>query len=205
MYDIDPGHIRDLPLLGKGITVTIDHLPQDILARYEIHEWKHACAILKIDCPQEFQDIIEVLDRFVLLRSEVKLPGGGKSRMASRLDKEFYKLGWSKKNFETTVTVDDNKMRSPTHEVDCFKNRVALEVEWSNKDPFYDCGGLRATLRVSTPRGWEIDQILEFTSKAEADTTRSNQRSGCARVISRDWRTWYELKGPDTIGAEKVS
>ena len=27
---------------------------------------------------------------------------------------------------------------SPTHEVDCFKNRVGLEVEWNNKDPFFD-------------------------------------------------------------------
>ncbi len=22
--------------------------------------------------------------------------------------------------------------------MDCFKNRVALEIEWNNKDPFYD-------------------------------------------------------------------
>jgi hypothetical protein len=29
-------------------------------------------------------------------------------------------------------------MESPTHKVDCFKNRVALEIEWNNKDPFYD-------------------------------------------------------------------
>jgi hypothetical protein len=29
-------------------------------------------------------------------------------------------------------------MNSPTHEVDCFKNRVALEIEWNNKDPFFD-------------------------------------------------------------------
>ena len=27
---------------------------------------------------------------------------------------------------------------TPTHKVDCYKNRVALEVEWNNKDPFYD-------------------------------------------------------------------
>ncbi|MDH5682142.1 MAG: restriction endonuclease, partial [Spirochaetota bacterium] len=24
------------------------------------------------------------------------------------------------------------------HKIDCFKNRVALEIEWNNKDPFYD-------------------------------------------------------------------
>lgn len=27
---------------------------------------------------------------------------------------------------------------SPTHKVDCFKGRVALELEWNNKDPFFD-------------------------------------------------------------------
>jgi hypothetical protein len=34
--------------------------------------------------------------------------------------------------------IDDAKMENPTHGIDCFKNRVALEVEWNNKDPFYD-------------------------------------------------------------------
>ncbi len=29
-------------------------------------------------------------------------------------------------------------MASPTHKVDCYKNRVALEIEWNNKDPFFD-------------------------------------------------------------------
>ena len=36
------------------------------------------------------------------------------------------------------VVVDDSKMKSPTHAVDCYKNRIALEVEWNNKDPFFD-------------------------------------------------------------------
>jgi hypothetical protein len=29
-------------------------------------------------------------------------------------------------------------MESPTHKVDCYRNHVALEIEWNNKDPFYD-------------------------------------------------------------------
>lgn len=29
-------------------------------------------------------------------------------------------------------------MDSPTHKIDCYKNRIALEVEWNNKDPFFD-------------------------------------------------------------------
>lgn len=29
-------------------------------------------------------------------------------------------------------------MESPTHKIDCYKNRIALEIEWNNKDPFFD-------------------------------------------------------------------
>jgi hypothetical protein len=47
-------------------------------------------------------------------------------------------LGWQKKSFETKIVVDTKEFESPTHEVDCFKNSVALEVEWSKKDPFFD-------------------------------------------------------------------
>jgi hypothetical protein len=50
----------------------------------------------------------------------------------------FYSRGWEQKAFETKIVVDDKEMISPTHKVDCFKNQVALEIEWSNKDPFFD-------------------------------------------------------------------
>jgi hypothetical protein len=36
------------------------------------------------------------------------------------------------------VVVDEHTMDTPTHKVDCFRNRVAIEIEWNNKDPFYD-------------------------------------------------------------------
>jgi N6-adenosine-specific RNA methylase IME4 len=34
--------------------------------------------------------------------------------------------------------VDQSTTHSPTHKVDEYKNQVAVEVEWNNKDPFYD-------------------------------------------------------------------
>ena len=55
-----------------------------------------------------------------------------------RIDSAFYKLGWAEKKFDTAITVDDSEYASPTHSVDCFKGRVGVEVEWNNKDPFYD-------------------------------------------------------------------
>jgi hypothetical protein len=45
---------------------------------------------------------------------------------------------WDEKKFATKIRVDAEEWDSPTHKVDCFKGRVGLEIEWNNKDPFYD-------------------------------------------------------------------
>jgi len=118
--------------------MSLDLLPPEILRLYEVHEWKHACAVLRGDFPDEFADIVGVLRAFRLLKSKVLAPGGAKSPVATALDGAFYERGWSEKAWETKIVVDDQAMESPTHKVDCFKNRVALEIEWSNKDPFFD-------------------------------------------------------------------
>ena len=45
---------------------------------------------------------------------------------------------WKEKSFDTKIVVDEKEICSPTHKVDCFKNQIAVEIEWSNKDPFFD-------------------------------------------------------------------
>jgi len=57
---------------------------------------------------------------------------------SKQIDREFFARGWEEKQFSTSIVVDGRQTDSPTHKVDCFKNRVALEIEWNNKDPFYD-------------------------------------------------------------------
>lgn len=79
-----------------------------------------------------------VLREFRLLGSEIATPGGRKSMIADRLDGGFAARGWTAKRFDTRIVVDGVEHVSPTHEVDMVKGRVALEVEWNNKDPFYD-------------------------------------------------------------------
>ncbi len=118
--------------------MAISSLPQFIRDNYEIHEWKHASAILLNDFPEELQDIIDVLTNFRLLESHIATPGGRKSDIAASLDGEFYKRNWQEKGFNTKVVIDDIEKNSPTHKIDCYKNEVALEVEWNNKDPFFD-------------------------------------------------------------------
>jgi len=114
----------------------IELLPEFILKNYEVHEWKHASAILKSDFNDEWNDIIAVLTQFRFKKSWITVGGGRKSKVAESIDNAFIKRGWVEKSFETKVIVDDRQMDSPTHKVDCYKNRVALEIEWNNKDPF---------------------------------------------------------------------
>lgn len=116
----------------------IELLPEFITENYEVHEWKHASAILKSDFNSEWNDIINVLTNFRLKKSWITVGGGRKSKVAESIDNAFIQRGWIEKSFETKVIVDAHQMDSPTHKVDCYKNRVALEIEWNNKDPFFD-------------------------------------------------------------------
>lgn len=113
-------------------------VPAFVKEHYEVHNYKHAIAILRNDFPKEWKDIMDVLSKFRLRKSQILEPGGRKSPIAKTIDKAFYDRGWEEKAFETMMVVDADEMETPTHQVDCFKNRVALEIEWNNKDPFYD-------------------------------------------------------------------
>lgn len=148
----------------------IELLPDAIREKYEVHEWKHACAILKQDFPKEWEDIIAVLSEFRLKRSWITKEGGNKSELSGYIDKRFYDRGWEEKGFSTKVVVDEATIDTPTHKVDCFKNRVALEIEWNNKDPFYDRDlnnfrllfDLRAiSVGVIITRGDELQEIFK--------------------------------------------
>lgn len=116
-----------------------DHLvPVDIAALYEVHEWRNAVGVLSTACPDEWQEIQQALRAFRLLRSEVMAAGGNRSSIVLRLERPLKDAGWIEKQFATAILIDGEQRESPTHSVDCFKGRVALEVEWNNKDPFYD-------------------------------------------------------------------
>jgi len=116
-----------------------EHLiPDDLREMYHVKEWHNAAGVLATACPEEWDEIITVLREFRLLRSQVQAAGKNKSPISRGIDSRFYEMGWEEKKFETAITIDDVTRESPTHKVDCFKGRVALELEWNNKDPFFD-------------------------------------------------------------------
>jgi len=117
---------------------TVHLVPDDLRQRYHVKEGCDAAGVLSTACPAEWQDLLDVLRDFRLLKSEVVVGGGNRSLISRRIDGAFYAKGWQEKGFETSITVDETKYDSPTHAVDCLKDGVALEMEWNNKDPFFD-------------------------------------------------------------------
>lgn len=119
----------------------LDLFPPDLHGLYDFREWRNPCAVLSVAYPEEWADLIAVLREFRLLRSDIGeagTKGGGKSLVAIRMDHLFRAKGWEPKEFDTKIVVNNHPIESPTHEVDCYKAKVALELEWNNKTEFYD-------------------------------------------------------------------
>jgi Restriction endonuclease BglII len=113
-------------------------LPAPILANYEVHEYRHSLAILQVEYPNEYQDLLDVLQNFTLPKSEIQAAGGKKSKLANQFDQFLYARGWTEHNFHTVLEIDGVRHETPTHKIDCYRNRIALDIEWNNKDPFFD-------------------------------------------------------------------
>ena len=81
---------------------------------------------------------MDALAQIRLPRSQIIAAGGRKSPISAGINGFFARRGWAEKSFQIEVKVDGEVTLSPTHHVDYFKNRIAIETEWNNKDPFYD-------------------------------------------------------------------
>lgn len=117
--------------------MALDVLPASTREKYHIEERRHACAVLSVDFAGELQDIVDCLDQFELLRSEIVAGGGGKSKIAKRFDTFLAARDWKEKSIKVGRQIGDKLVESETHKVDFSKGRVAVEVEWNNKDPFF--------------------------------------------------------------------
>jgi hypothetical protein len=111
----------------------IDLLPAFIRQHYEVHEWKHASAILKNDFPAEWNDLCDLLTQFRLMKSWLTVGGGRKSQVSESIDGFLYARGWVEKEFDTQILVDGQASRSPTHKIDCFKIAWPLKLSGTTK------------------------------------------------------------------------
>lgn len=145
-------------------------IPQHLREKFRIEEREHAVAILAKDFPEQFADILALLDAFWLKKSYIDVPGGARSpvsfaldgflqgiqvakKVRSRAKKKAKPIkpigpvagrGWVERKFDIKIELDGHEVPIPTHKIDNFKKvgddlrGVGIEVEWNNKDPFYD-------------------------------------------------------------------
>lgn len=122
--------------MNKGLSQSL--FPEVVNHKYDIYEYRHAATIFKNDFPEEYNQLINLLKNFQVTYEDIKTPGGRKSSIANNFDKALYGSGWQEKMWNIKIDVDGEVKPSPTHSVDYYKNHVAIELEWNNKDPFFD-------------------------------------------------------------------
>lgn len=109
---------------------------------FEILVLHHAAAILTHDMPDAVAEIEDVLDQIELPIEELVRGGGGEGQLTQRMRRALVEKGWLKHNFEIKKIVDGEEKESISHEIDHVKRFAggvfALEIEWNNKDPFFD-------------------------------------------------------------------
>ena len=119
--------------------------PFDVLESkgFEIRFLSHAKSIIAGEFPEALTEIGNALNSVELPISEIIGSGGGETKFTQRLRRSLAAMGWRKHVFEIAKTIDGVPRESTSHEVDHVKaydgvGVIALEIEWNNKDPFFD-------------------------------------------------------------------
>ena len=70
-----------------------EYIPEDITQLYEVHDYKHAAAILKNEFPLEFEEICTALRSFRLSEQNVIDPGGSESAIPKKFSDILRPMG----------------------------------------------------------------------------------------------------------------
>ncbi len=109
---------------------------------FEVEFTSHAEAIMLHDFPELIDELEGALLNIALPITEIIGGGGGEAKMTQRLRRGLAAMQWTKHNFELKKIVDGVPKESISHEIDHVRRAangvVAFEIEWNNKDPFFD-------------------------------------------------------------------
>lgn len=111
-------------------------------AGFDIATRNHAVSILAGDFRDEVSELVDCLKSFRVSGRELVTSGGGHAASTMRLRDALYAKGWSKHEFLVQIIVDGTEREATSHEIDHVRRAgngtLALEIEWNNKDPFFD-------------------------------------------------------------------
>lgn len=111
-------------------------------AGFQVETLHHAKAILSVDFPEVADELEQILLNSGIPIEEIIGSGGGETKGTQRLRRALREAGWEKHNFTVQRVIDGEALESKSHEIDHIRRfgagTVALEIEWNNKDPFFD-------------------------------------------------------------------
>ena len=157
-------------ILGRGFDVSFTY---------------HAAAILSRDFPDAVRELDSIVGDVTVPMEEIVRGGGGEARVTQRLRNALEQEGWRKKSFQIETRINDRTTESQSHEVDHVKTfkkgTIVLEIEWNNKDPFFDRdlenfnrlhanGGI--SVGVIVTRGASLQDGIELRIRNFADSQR---------------------------------
>jgi len=153
--DLEPSDVADPPETVR------QHIPEDILRRYEVYSYRSAALILSRAHSDLFLELMDALRRFRLDTGMIARAGGNESEVPKLFSRLLRPLGWH----ETTIQADllvkllwrepkldqgrvgrsEKMVRELVrakfldgHKVDYVKGKVAFDLEWNSKDQTFD-------------------------------------------------------------------
>jgi hypothetical protein len=110
---------------------------------FQVEFHSHARAILGADFPEAVAELEAAIATTSVPIEEIIAGGGGEAKGTQRLRRALTARRWNKTTFVVEKTINGIRRESQSHEVDHVRTFpdgkcLALEIEWNNKDPFYD-------------------------------------------------------------------
>lgn len=124
---------------------------------FDVASTHHAESLLNGEFQQAHREVQAILEVFSINASELVAGGGGEAVFTQRLRNALASAGWEKRNLmiekrlidfvgqpgsEKYDRKSEKLIQALSHEIDHVKvfetGTVLLEIEWNNKDPFFD-------------------------------------------------------------------
>jgi hypothetical protein len=172
----------------------LDAFPAAVLGRYDFAETRNAARILAATNPEQFDDLVAVLEGFsVDVGPDLLARGGNESDTAARLNHGFRDRGWCEGSYAVTIRgefvlrapggriVVPSEQAAASYNIDNVKGRVALDVEWHAKDgnldrdlaayrSLYDSGIIDCAVMVTMTR----ESMRAWAGRLDPSSTKFN-------------------------------
>jgi predicted negative regulator of RcsB-dependent stress response len=119
-----------------------DLIPGTVSRKYEVHNFNHALEILSQAYKQEFDEIIDALEKFSLSKVDIMSGGGNESAIPKKLSALLHPKNWSEVKITGDLVVhlcSRNKSEPAAqkvienfidgHTIDYVKEKIAIDME----------------------------------------------------------------------------